>query len=119
VWADDLGDRNSPLSANPGKLASSFSVSGGLRVYGFSVYSSNVAAQFILVFDKSGLPADASLPLYTIPVAATTLVSDYFGPMGRVFTQGLVLCNSSTGTTKTIGAADCFFDVRYDNLPST
>jgi hypothetical protein len=119
AWTDDIYDRNSPLSANPGGLAASYMATGGIRVYGFTVYSSNVAAQFVLVFDRSVLPADSAIPLFAIPVAATSQVSAYYGPMGRIFGQGIVLCNSSTATTKTIGAADCFFDVQYDNLPST
>ena len=56
------------------------------------------------------------MPIFPLPVATKTQVSAYYGPMGRVFHQGLVLCNSSTDTTKTIGSADCFFDVQYDNL---
>lgn len=119
MWADDPYDRNSPLAANPGRLAASFLVSGYLRLYGFTVYSSNVAAQNLLVFDSSSVPADGAIPLFVIPMAATSETSDYYGPMGRIFVRGLVLCNSSTATTKTIGAADCFFDVRYDHLPST
>ena len=33
---------------------------------------------------------------------------------GREFESGLVICNSSTDATKTIGSADTFFDVQYD-----
>jgi len=116
TWFDDIGDRSSPTTTNAYGLKSSVVLTGYLRVYGFTVYSSRVSAQFILVFDASSLPADAKVPLFAIPVTASSQVSAYYGAPGRIFQQGLVLCNSSTDTTKTIGSADCFFDVQYDNI---
>jgi hypothetical protein len=85
-------------------------------LYGFSVYNSNAAAQSILLFDASSLPADTAVPLMAFNVSATSVLGVYYGEMGRLFRRGLILCNSSTATTKTIGAADCFFDVEYDQL---
>lgn len=119
MWADDLADRNSPQSANPGGLQASYATSGYLRVYGWTVYNSKTSAQYLLVFDRSSVPADAAVPLFVIPLPASQQASFYYGPMGRIFQRGLVLCNSSTDTTKTIGSADCFFDVQFDNLPTT
>jgi hypothetical protein len=86
---------------------------GGSRLFGFSGYSSNVAAQFILVFDTNRLPADGAHPVMVIPVAAASVFSAYFGSIGRWFSRGIVLCNSTTGPTKTIGVADTWFDVQY------
>ena len=111
-----LHDRDQPISDAPGKLSASYIASGYLRVYGFTVYNSNAAAQKILMFDRSSLPADTAVPLMAFPVSGASNLAIYFGRMGRLFRQGLVLCNSSTDTTKTIGAADCFFDVEYDAL---
>jgi len=118
MWLDDIADRNSPQSAQVGKLANQFIATGYLRVYGFSVFNSNVASQYILMFDASNLPADTAVPLMAFPIATASNIGLYFGPMGRIFQRGLILCASSTSTTKTINAtADCFFDVEYDWLP--
>lgn len=116
MWSEDPYATDSPQSAFPAGLASSFLVPGQVRVYGFVVYSSLAAAQWIQYFDRDTLPADTSVPVIALPIAAKNQLSAYFGPMGRVFHQGLVLCNSTTDTTKTLGAVNCFFDVQYDNL---
>lgn len=118
MWADDPCDRNSPISDAPGKLASSYLATGYLRVYGFTVYSSLASAQWILMFDASTLPADTAVPLMAFPIGASSNLGLYYGAPGRLFRRGLVLCCSSTDTTKTIGSASCFFDVEYDPLPT-
>lgn len=118
MWQDSIADRTSPQSASVGKLANTFIATGYLRVYGFSVFSSNASSQFILMFDASTLPADTAVPLMAFPISNSANLGLYFGPMGRIFQRGLILCSSSTSTTKTINAtADCFFDVEYDWLP--
>jgi hypothetical protein len=118
MWADNIADRNSPQSAQVGKLANQFIVTGYLRVYGFSVFSSNAGSQYIVMFDASSLPADTAVPLMAFPISSSSNLGLYFGPMGRIFQRGLILCASSTSTTKTLNAtADCFFDVEYDWLP--
>ena len=77
---------------------------------GFTV--SSVAAQFVLVFDAATLPAENTVPLLSFEVAATSaLAMDWVQP--RYFRNGIVLCNSSTQHVKTIGSADCLFDVQY------
>jgi len=85
----------------------------GVTVYGISGYNSKTSAQFIQLHDASALPADASIPSVVISVAASSNFSIDFGVHGRQFQNGAVICNSSTGPTKTIGSADCFFDVQY------
>jgi hypothetical protein len=102
-----------PKNATTNAYAASILVSSSeSRLFGFSGYNSG-AAQFVLMFDADKLPADTAVPDMVIPVAATSLFSAYFGSVGRWCYQGIVLCNSSTGPTKTIGAADCWFDVQY------
>jgi len=73
------------------------------------ITNTKASAQFILVFDSTTLPADGATPLYTITVAANANVfRDFANPIH--FNNGIVICNSSTAPTKTIGSADCVFD---------
>jgi hypothetical protein len=105
--------RRLPSRTTPA-LASSLVVkpTSGL-LFGFTVTSTNVAAQFIQVFDLAAVPADATVPLFAFNVAATSFVSASWLPYPRACRNGIVLCNSTTQGTKTIGAADCLFDVQY------
>lgn len=82
-------------------------------VWGFSGYNSLASAQFIQFYNSATLPADAAVPVFVMSVPASSNFSFYFGPRGRSFATGIVIGNSTTGPTKTIGAANCFFDVQF------
>lgn len=103
-----------PVNFNRGVLLASIVIPGHLVVYGFTVYSTNAAAQFLVAFDAAQLPADGQVPLFVWPLAAHNGAAFSWAPQGREFMQGLTLANSSTDATKTIGSADCLFDVQYD-----
>jgi hypothetical protein len=95
-------------------LAASLIVKPGQgKLYGLSVTSTKAATQFVQVFDSSVLPADGAVPLISFSVPATSAGGLYFGSVGRAFEQGIVVCNSSTQATKTIGSADCLFDAQF------
>ena len=87
--------------------------SGSGFLIGLTGYSSNAAAQFVLIFDAATVPADGAVPVVVIDVAATSNFSLSYTPLGRVFQRGIVVCNSSTGPTKTIGSADTWIDAQY------
>jgi hypothetical protein len=87
--------------------------SGGGKLYGFSVFSSNVAAQFVLLFDQRTVPANGTVPVMCFPVAAASALLVGYGDTGRTFEGGCVLANSSTSSSLTAGSADCWFDVQY------
>jgi hypothetical protein len=102
-----------PFNRHSIAYANSLIVKSGPGVlFGFTAYSSNVAVQFILVFDANTVPADGAIPSVVFTVGATANLGTNWIP-GRTFFSGIVLCNSTTGPTKTIGAADTFFDAQY------
>jgi len=106
-----------PLNIHSNAYGSSLVVKTGPGIlYGLSIYNSKTSAQFIQVFDYANaatpVPADGTIPaaIYTVP-ASSNLTLNWVP--GRSFLTGIVVTNSSTGATKTIGSADCFIDAQY------
>lgn len=107
------GEQLRPLNKHSNAYGASLVVKSGPGIlYGFTVYNSAAAAQFIGWYDSATLPADGVAPDGFISVA-TVAGSGVAWLPGRTFHTGIVLCNSSTGPTKTIGAADCYFDAQF------
>lgn len=104
-----------PFNASSPALANAIIASAGVaRLYGFTVYNSKASGQYILVFDAAAVPANGAvsvMPALKVPTDAN--VSVYFGSVGRSFDRGIVVTNSTTATSLTIGLADCQFDVQY------
>lgn len=82
-------------------------------LYTITGYNSKSTSQFIQVHDSATLPADAAIPKIIFFIPPFTNFSYDMGHYGRLFSAGITICNSSTGPTKTIGSADCWFDVTY------
>jgi hypothetical protein len=72
-------------------------------------YNSKASAQFIQVFNSATVPADTAVPVFTQTVAASSNFLINIPAAGAKFTTGIAVSNSSTGPTKTIGSADCWF----------
>ena len=89
--------------------------SGPGTLYGFSVYNSNASAQFVLVFDADGTGAltSSSVPRMVYNAQGSSTLGVYWGVVGRAFSRGIIIANSSTGPTFTAGSADCWFDAQY------
>ena len=86
--------------------------SGDGWLCGFTVTNTKAGAQFVQVFDARDLPADGTVPLISKSVPASDATGFLWIPPRR-FEAGLIICNSSTQGTKTLGSADCLFDAQY------
>ena len=78
-------------------------------LFSLTGYNSKASTQFIQIHDSATLPADAAVPAVIISVPATSNFSIDVPVTGMPFANGVTVCNSSTGPTKTIGSADCWF----------
>lgn len=81
--------------------------------YGLVGYNSSTSSQFIQVHDAASLPSDGSVPALMLKVEALSNFALDLGAHGVDMSNGIVVCNSSTGPTKTIGTTDCWFVVAY------
>ena len=103
-----------PCNSTSNALESSRVVkSGAGTLYGFSGFNNKVSAQFIQVFDAGSVPADGVAPVFVMTVPTVANFSVDFGHWGRAFSRGIVITNSSTAATKTVGSADCWIDAQY------
>lgn len=112
VWLATSGDGGQRNVTSVAYVADEIIKAAPGTLFNVSGYNSG-AAQFIQIFDSATLPADTAVPVVVIAVAATSNFSYCPGVYGRQFGNGIVICNSSTGPTKTIGAANCWFDSQY------
>lgn len=109
----DSADALEPLNYASARLQASAVIKTGPGIlYGFTVTNTKASAQYCLVFDANSVPADGAIPILAKSVAANDAVGFSWLP-GRTFLVGIVICNSSTNTSKTVGSADCFFDVQF------
>lgn len=83
-------------------------------LFGFTVWSAASVTQYIHVYDASGIPANGATPnVPPFPISASQNLSVGFGPNGRKMDKGIVIGNSTTPVSKTLGASDCVFDVQF------
>lgn len=83
------------------------------KVFALRVYNNKASAQWIQIHQAASAPADATVPFLSFPIAATSNINIDFGVYGIYCTTGIYVCNSTTGPTKTLGAADCLFNVQF------
>lgn len=106
----DLAPANNPTTAY---AASKVIKAAPGVLHGITGYNSLAGVQFVQLHDATSLPADTAVPVEVIAVAASSNFSIDFGVYGKAFATGIVVCNSTTGPTKTIGLANCWFAPRY------
>jgi hypothetical protein len=107
-----------PINASTAAFATSLVVSAGpTRLLRLSGYNAKASAQFIQLYNTVSLPADTAVPVVVLTAAASSNFSLDLGMYGKKFGVGLVVGNSSTGATKTVGSADCWIEVTH--VPSS
>ena len=82
-------------------------------VHRISGYSSDANPVWVQLHDAASLPADTAVPILTIYVGAGENFDFDLSTIGRFCEKGIVICNSSTGPTKTIDGATAFFNIQY------
>lgn len=80
-------------------------------LFSFTGFNSG-PTQWIQVHDAAALPANSAVPEIILYVIANSNFA-WDNKYGKAFATGIVLCNSTTGTTKTIGATNCWFNVEF------
>jgi hypothetical protein len=86
---------------------------GQARLHRIIATNTNAGTRYIQVFDAAALPGNGATPLMTFPLTAgqSFVPPVDLGVYGRVFQAGVVIANSTTETTLTLGSADSFFDL--------
>lgn len=107
-----VSDRNEVSVAATTALATNLVVKGSAgKLFGFAGYTT--VAQFIQLHNTSSLPADTAVPVLVFPVEANKPFSIEL-PRPHTCGTGIVVCNSTTGPTKTIGSANTWITAYYE-----
>jgi hypothetical protein len=107
-----VSDRNEVSKAKTTALATNLVVKASAgKLLGFYGYST--VTQFIQVHNATSLPADAAVPDGVFPITASAPFSIWL-EHPEPYTTGIVICNSTTGPTKTIGAANTWITALYE-----
>lgn len=100
------------LASTTAVAASLVVKAGAGALLGFSGYNGSASAQYIQVHNTASLPADTAVPVIVIKAEAGENFS-FASTKPITFATGIVVCNSSTLATKTIGSADCWIQAEY------
>lgn len=107
--SDAIGNQGITIPSSTAYEASRILKSGPGTLLSLTGYNSKGSAQFIQLHNSATVPADTAVPIAVLTVATVGNFAFTLPPGGIPFSTGIVVCNSSTGPTKTIGSADTFF----------
>jgi hypothetical protein len=82
-------------------------------LWGLSGFNSGSSALYLQIHDAAALPADGAVPKVVLYIAPLSSFSADYGLRGRAFTNGIVICSSSTGPVKTGGGAVLWLDAQF------
>jgi len=102
-----------PSNINTSAAATSLVIKASAgTLYEVRGHNDAATSQYIQVHDAASLPADTAVPEDSFLVPADSNFSITF-PQGKSCGTGIVVSNSSTLATKTIGSADCWFSAEF------
>lgn len=103
-----------PVNASTTALASSLVIKASAgTLWGLQGYHSGAAVGYIQLHNTTTVPIDTAVPVVVIKVPAGESFSIDFGRVGRKFATGITAVLSTTGPTKTLGAAEAWIDAQY------
>ena len=105
------GEESANASVSTALAASIVAKTSAGSLVSLQVYNDKSSAQYIQVFDAAALPANGAVPVYTFTLASKGTQTIDFGDYPVNCVNGIVIANSSTGSTLTVGSADCWFRV--------
>ena len=82
-------------------------------VFSITGYNSHTSDVFIQLHDAASLPANTAVPAVILKVPADSNFFYEFGKAGRFCENGVVVCGSTTGATKTLSGAVLWLNVQY------
>lgn len=82
-------------------------------VHRISGFNAHVAAVFIQLHNAASMPANGVAPAMIIHVSATSAFDFDLSEIGRYCQNGIVICSSSAGPTKTLSGDTCWFSIQY------
>lgn len=108
-------DAERQSNASPRAYITALEVKGArTRLFGLTGYNQG-PGQFLHIFDRANPPANGQAPEIVVPIAAASGFSLDFGLRGRHFTNGLIICASTTDSTLTLSTTpNVWLDVQYD-----
>lgn len=82
-------------------------------LFSATMFNNNGATRYLQAFNAAALPVNGTVPVFSIPVLTGASETLLLGDLGLTFSTGIVLANSSTATSLTIGAADSLFTASF------
>jgi len=96
-----------------GTATTGVAITGGAQTLDNGVTVTFAATTGHTLADLWTITATFAVPVVMFEVQPTSNFSLDLGKFGRWFETGIVVCNSSTGPTKTIGSTDTWFNIQY------
>jgi hypothetical protein len=108
------GGGATPSEAHTTALAASLVVKASAgTLLSITGYNNSSSEQYIQVHNTTSLPSNTAVPIIVFKAQPNDNFGYFLDDLGQSFATGITVCNSSTAATKTIGSADCWFNVRY------